>query len=457
MDDTHSPLQLFIFLLIIAVNFIMHMFGAALQDMNRTELESQEPTLSQPSRVKRLIRYIDNSSRFVYCTHIITTLSGIVIGKFFLKRYTCYMEVLFPKFISSHIVSLLSNAILSVFFCMLLIVIGISVPKKLAGKDAVKSALFYLPLTDFLMIICTPLILIIDGCSFLILKCFGIDLKKEEDKVSEEDIMSMVNEGHEQGVLESSEAQMITNIFTLNDKQARDVMTHRKSIVFIEGGETLDRVVDFLLTEGNNSRYPVYTEDIDHIIGILNMKDALICHSNPEFSQKAIQEIPHLIRQAVFIPETRSLDTLFREMQSEKNHMVVVVDEYGQTAGIVSMEDILEEIVGNIMDEYDVEEELISTLSDGSYVVKGMTPLDDIEEVLGIAFTQEEHDQFDTINGLLIACLDRIPEDGETFSLNLHHCTFQALHVENRFIHTIKITKDDSEEETYEPNTTPKE
>ena len=150
------------------------------------------------------------------------------------------------------------------------------------------------------------------------------------------------------------------------------------------------------------------------------------------------------------MPENKSLDTLFKEMQSEKNHMVVVVDEYGQTSGIVTMEDILEEIVGNIMDEYDEDEELIKEIADGSFIMKGMTPLSDIEDILNIKFDEEELENFDTINGLMISRLDRIPEDNEKFDIIMHGYEFKALHVSNKMINTIKVTKLQEDEELKE-------
>ena len=301
-----------------------------------------------------------------------------------------------------------------------------------------------------LMFLLSPIIFIIDGVSYIILKLFGVDIKAQAETVSEEDIVSMLNEGHEQGIFEGSEAEMITNIFELNDKQARDVMTHRKSVVFIDGKDTLQEAIDFMLTTGNNTRYPVYDENIDNIMGILNMKDALICENTTNYQNTAIKDIPNILRKTIFVPENKNLNTLFKEMQSHKNHMVVVVDEYGQTSGIVTMEDILEEIVGNILDEYDVDEELIKKLADGSYIIKGMTPLSDIEDILDIKFDEEELENFDTINGLMISRLDRIPEDNEKFDIIMHGYEFKALKVSNRTINTIKVTKLKEDEELKE-------
>ena len=221
--------------------------------------------------------------------------------------------------------------------------------------------------------------------------------------------MSMVNEGHEQGVLEASEAEMITNIFELGDKRAEDVMTHRKNLVLLDGSMTLKEAVRFILEEGNHSRFPVYGDNTDDILGVVHLRDVMVWAEKKACENIPIREIPDLMMEAKFIPESRSVDSLFREMQSQKIHMAIVVDEYGQLSGIVTMEDILEEIVGNIQDEYDREEELIRPLGNGAFLISGMASLEDVSEALGIQFTEEGEEDYDTLSGLLISLLDRIP------------------------------------------------
>ena len=166
----------------------------------------------------------------------------------------------------------------------------------------------------------------------------------------EEDILTMVSEGQEQGTIEDDEAEMISNIFALNDKEAGDIMTHRSQITAISAEMTLKEALDFML-DGTNSRFPVYEENIDHIIGILFLKDAFRMNRIAANRKMAVKDIPDLLRKAVFVTEKKKIDTLFREMQQKKVQMAIVIDEYGQSAGLVTMEDILEEIVGNILDE----------------------------------------------------------------------------------------------------------
>lgn len=269
--------------------------------------------------------------------------------------------------------------------------------------------------------------------------------KAHEENVTEEDIMSMVNEGQEQGVLESSEAEMITNIFEFDDKEACDIMTHRKNIVALDGSMTVKEAAQFVLKETNNSRFPVYGEDLDDIIGTVHMRDVLIHAENEDEVVKPLSEVPGILRSACFIPETRNINSLFKEMQSQKIHMEIVIDEYGQTAGIVTMEDILEEIVGNILDEYDVDEQFI-TRSENTWTMNGMTPLEDVQDELNVEFPEEDLDNYDTINGLLISKLDRIPKEGEQPEVRYLGYLFAVTKVANKMIHTVHVTPIPKEE-----------
>jgi putative hemolysin len=270
-----------------------------------------------------------------------------------------------------------------------------------------------------------------------ILRIFGIRGNAEEADVTEEEIINMVNEGHEQGVIEASEAKMISNIFELGDKEAQDIMTHRTNIVAIDGDMVLQDAITFMM-EGKNSRYPVYEENLDHIVGILHLKDALRFHADAGNLNTPLRELEGLMREPVFIPQTRNIDQLFREMQAGKQQMVVVVDEYGQTDGLVAMEDILEEIVGNILDEYDEISDYIEEKGNDEYIIEGKTPLEELEERFDISF---EDEAFETLNGFLISRMDKIPEPDEQFDLDFCGYHFKILSVENKMIQSVLVTK----------------
>ena len=267
--------------------------------------------------------------------------------------------------------------------------------------------------------------------------------RKKDDNVTDE-IKNIVQEGHQQGELLDSEAEMITNIIEFGDKEAHDIMTHRKNIVAIDADTTIKDCFEFVLGE-NYSRFPVYEGDIDHIIGVMHLRDLLKIYADSYKRNHTIYELKdEMLFDPHFIPETRNINALFKSMQSEKVHMAVVVDEYGQTTGIVTMEDILEEIVGNIMDEYDVEEQYIVRDSDGSYIMDGYTQLDDIEDMLDISFADEDSD---TLSGFIISRMEHLPEDNEQFEVWYSGYRFSVLEVDNKRVKKVRVTYEPHDEE----------
>ena len=394
-------------------------------------------------KARKLLHIVNRPTRFVNTIQVSTNIIGIITGAFILEQLGGRLTLILDRraSMSAPWLSILSLLIVGILLIVLLISFGIVIPKRCAAQNPEEWGYNMLPVVTFFMVPLMPFTWLINAVAFLFLKLIGIDMMSDNENVTEEDIMSMVNEGHEQGVLEATEAEMITNIFELDDKDAGDIMTHRKNLVALDGSMTLREAVNFILKEGYNSRYPVYEKDIDDITGILHMKDALIAAENGSNGMVPICEIDGLLREAHFIPETRNIDSLFKEMQSQKIHMVIVVDEYGQTAGIVTMEDILEEIVGSIMDEYDVDEEFIAQAEDGSYIISGMAPLDEVAKTLDIEFEEDDYDSYDTINGFLISRLDRIPQEGEQTEVEYQGYGFKILQVENKMIHTIRVQK----------------
>lgn len=270
--------------------------------------------------------------------------------------------------------------------------------------------------------------------------------KQTDDEQMEKEIISMVDEVHEQGALLESEAMMIHNIFEFGDKEAKDIMTHRKNIVAIDGNMTFCDATK-LIIEQNHSRFPVYEGDIDNIIGAIHIREVLMYARDESVQQHSVKEIKDLIFDVDFIPETKNINSLFKEMQAKKNHMVIVMDEYGQTAGIVALEDILEEIVGNILDEHDEEEHTIEQISENIYMMQGVTPLEEVEEILHIPFELED---YETVNGYLTSLIGKIPSDNEAFSVEGNGCRFDVLSVNNKMIEKVRVTKlpNNNDEET---------
>lgn len=252
------------------------------------------------------------------------------------------------------------------------------------------------------------------------------------DAVTEEDIIQMVEEGNETGVIEESQREMINNIFEFDDIVVSDVMTHRTEIVAVEVEEPISSVIHTVIQEGY-SRMPVYQGNIDNIVGILMAKD-LLCLAGQDNLEH--YHIRHFMREVVFVPETAKCKHVLQEMALKKSQLAVVVDEYGGTAGIVSMEDILEEIVGNIQDEYDEEEIEMRKVSDAVYIIKGTADPDDILPQLGV--TLPEGREFDTMSGFVVELLGRIPEAEETPSVQYESVLFTVLLIEDNWVSKIK-------------------
>lgn len=254
---------------------------------------------------------------------------------------------------------------------------------------------------------------------------------KKQDKV-EEEILSMVEEGYEQGVIEDNEVEMISNIFEFGDKDAKDIMTGRQRIIGIEKTTSVTEALPYML-ENNFTRYPVYEEDIDNIVGVVHLKEVVSVYlKNPE---KSISEI---MDEPTFIHPTYNISKLLQKMQNEKIHMSIVVDEYGQTEGLVAMEDIIEEIVGNIFDEYDDNDEEIKELQNGTYMVEGAATLNDLSDVLSVEFPDED---FETLNGFILYKLGRLPLENEKIEIIYEGYKFTPVKICDNIITLVKIEK----------------
>lgn len=264
----------------------------------------------------------------------------------------------------------------------------------------------------------------------------------DSDNEYEEEIMNIVNQGHEQGAILEDEAKMITNIFEFGDKDVTDVMTSRKKIEGIDCTMSLEEVLHFMLDEPY-SRFPLYEEDIDHIIGVLYLKDVIDAYINHK--DLGLSDIA---REPFYVHQTMNLSVLFQEMQTKKIHMAIVVDEYSQTEGIVSMEDMLEVIVGNILDEYDVEDREITKLGWADiFLVRGSTRLDKIEEVLGIEFDVEE---IETLSGFLVDQLGHLPDQGEEVEIIYQGWSFKSVDIHDNVIKQVKVEKKRTKKEEKE-------
>ena len=328
----------------------------------------------------------------------------------------------------------------ALFTAALVFLFGAALPGLLARWFRLKAACVLSGPCTILYAVSVPFTVPLSFAASLPARIAGIDPKRLEDEVTEDEIISMVNEGQEQGAIDTDEAEMITNIFELDDKQAHDIMTHRGDIRCLDTSVTLDEAIRYMVSTPN-SRFPVYEGSIDNIPGALYLKDAMCFHLKEQYHEQSIGEIPHLLREVKFVPETTNVDDLFREMQESRKQMAIVVNEYGETSGLVTMEDILEEIVGNILDEYDREEKLIARSRDGRLRMNGKALLEDVWKVLG---TTVDQDDYDTLSGYLTPKLGHIPTDedrGEVIVDEALGYQFRILSVSGKMIGWLDVSK----------------
>lgn len=403
-----------LFIVIFILDIVIFAFREAISTISDAEIN--DSLLKKGKRGSILKKYKEVSPRIIDTLDIAGMIINVTLGV--IAVYVLWMGVAFS---------------------IAAAVFGMMLPKKSARRHPLKTAWNFLYFARAICIFFFPVWFIFSKISELISFIFHIK-NVDEDNVTEQEIITMVNEGQEQGVLEASEAEMITNIFELGDKNAGDIMTHRTAIVAIEADKTLEEVISTHL-DGNFTRFPVYKEDIDHIIGTIHIRDALILYRSPQNRKKTIEMLNTLVKPAFFVPESKDIDDLLKEMQAEKIHLGIVLDEYGQTAGIVSLEDIIEEIVGNIVDEYDIDEtELIEKEPNGSFIVDGLAELSEINKLLG---TEIESEEFETLNGFLISRLGHLAREDEEEKISAFGYTFRILEAFGNVIRKVEINKEE--------------
>lgn len=292
---------------------------------------------------------------------------------------------------------------------ILVLIFGEITPKSLAKQNAEKISLLVAPIINFVVIIFKPLVWLFSNLSGLIIKLFGGDLSKTEPFITEEELKTMVDVGEEEGVLEVEEKEMIFNVFEFGDLQVKDIMVQRVNVVAVNVTSTYEEVLKVIKDE-QFSRIPVYNESIDDIVGVLNVKDLILLESDKENF-----DVTKYMREPFRTFEFKKITELFSEMKTTRNHIAVVLDEYGGTVGIVTIEDLIEEIVGEIEDEYDERDKDIEVIKENEFIVDGSTRLSDLSDMIGFEIESED---FDSIGGYVIGYLGRMPKVGEEIKTN---------------------------------------
>jgi CBS domain containing-hemolysin-like protein len=323
---------------------------------------------------------------------------------------------------------------------ILILIFGEITPKNLATKNTEKMALAYSSPVLFLTNLLTPVIFIVNKISHFFLVLMRIDTTKNESGITEDELLTFVEASHEEGVIESEERQMITNIVDFGDSLAKDVMVPRMDIVMVEANITYEELLT-VFTENKYARLPVYEETIDNIIGIINLKDFVFYTGDKESL-----DIRTLMREAHMTYEYKNVSELFMEMRKDSIPLTIVLDEYGALAGLITIEDLIEEIVGELRDEYDDDEEdEIQKISENEYVLLGSADLEDVDEVMNLKL---ESDDYDSIAGHVINLLEHIPEVGETAEDDA--AVYTVLEVDGNRIDKIRMVLKPNQEEKNE-------
>lgn len=329
-------------------------------------------------------------------------LSAILIGNNIVNLYASSMvTTLVTNLWGSKVVGIATGVL-----TLLILIFGEITPKTMATLSADSIALKDGRIIYYLMAGMTPVIFIINKMSYGVLRLMRIDPNQKQDSITEDELRTIVEVSHEEGVIETEEKKMITNVFDFGDSLAKDIMVPRINMSFTEADATYDQLIE-IFREDRFTRIPVYEETTDNVIGIINMKDLLLLSDE----EKARFSIKDYLRQPLYTYEFKKVAELMVEMRKTSNNIVIVLDEYGATAGLITLEDMLEEIVGEIRDEYDEDEEdSLTEISPTEYIVEGSMKLDDLNDQLDLDLESED---YDSIGGLVIGLLDHLPEEGE--------------------------------------------
>ena len=322
--------------------------------------------------------------------------------------------------------------IVTVVLAYVTLLFGELYPKRVALQKAETIAMFSVRPIVLISKITMPFIKFLSVSTNFLISLTGMKVDGLEEKVSKEEIKSLVEVGEEHGVINETEKEMINSIFEFDDKLADEVMTARTDVYLININKPLSTYLDDLIRE-NYSRIPVYEDDIDNIIGVLYMKDFVNEAYKYGFENVDIRKI---LQEPYFVPETKNIDTLFKELKTAKIHMAILIDEYGGFSGVVTIEDLIEEVMGDIDDEYDDYEPEIKKIDNNTYIANGLLSIDDLNDFLGINLVSED---CDTISGFLINILGRIPEETEKRTIEYESILFKIEKVKEKRIEEIKI------------------
>lgn len=450
---TSIPKQLLLQVVLILLNAFFAAAEIAVVSLNGTKLRKLEE--EGDKKAGKLLRLVEEPASFLSTIQVGITLAGFLGSAFAADNFSeylvkwVYVDLGF-RGIPQAALDTMAVVVITIILSYFTLIFGELVPKRIAMQKSLEVARFSSGVISGVAVIMKPIIWFLSFSTNTVLRILHMKTEAEEDSVTEEEIRMMVELGGEKGTIDQEEQEWIQNVFRFDDISVRDAMTREADVVSFsleEGEEEILRTI----RETGLSRYPVYDEDINDIAGILNARDYLLNRGCAE--PKQMQE---LLREAYFVPDTIHADDLFRDMQTNKVHIAIVIDEYGQTAGIITMEDLLEEIVGNIYDEFDPDQvpEMVR-LEENLWRVSGGVAMDELAEELAIDLPEDT--DYDTVGGMIYSCLRTIPADGSQFDVQVNGLDIHVEAIEDQRIETALIRKREPQEEEKENGKAEKE
>lgn len=428
-------------LLVLAILIFVNAFFAAAEiafiSLNDAKIDKQAKEGNK--KAKKIRKMLKEPSKFLATIQIGITLAGFLSSAFAADAFASELAPKLNSLINLGINTwnTISIIIITLILSYFSLVFGELVPKRMAMKNPEKIAFGSIGVIRLIHIIASPIVNFLNFSTNSICKLFGIG-PQDEETVTEEEIRMMVDVGEEKGSIEEEEKELINNVFEFNDKTVSDVMIHRTEVYAIDIQSNIEDILSEL-KEYKYSRIPVYEENIDNIVGVLFIKDLLAY----AYTKKEVK-IKKIMRPAYFVSESKPINEFFKEMQRDKQQLAIVLDEYGGTAGIITMEDIIEELVGNIFDEYDDVEKEYEKIDDNTFLINGSVSIFDLRKILEVDIPEGD---YDTLSGYLIELLGRIPQDDEKPVIETEKVTYKIEEYEEKRILWVKACKNKTVEQ----------
>lgn len=431
-------------IIVLAILILINAFFAATEiafiSLNDAKIEKQAKEGNKKAKqIKKMLR---EPSKFLATIQIGITLAGFLSSAFAADAFADDLAPMLQNLIPLGLVAWrnISIILITIVLSYFSLIFGELVPKRLAMRNSEKIAFGTIGIIRTISIITAPFVKLLTASTNGVSKLFGIS-GTDEETVTEEEIRMMVDVGEEKGSIREEEKELINNVFEFNDKVVSEIMIHRKDIYAIDINSDIDNILQEL-DEYKYSRIPVYEENIDNIVGMLFIKDLLA-----NVTKKEKVDISKIMREPYFVSENKQIDELFRDLQKNKHQLAIVLDEYGGTAGLVTMEDIIEELVGNIFDEYDDEEKEFEKIDDNTFLISGSVSIHELRKILGVEIPEGE---YDTLSGYLIELLGRIPSDDEKPVIETKRVTYKIEDYEEKRILWVKACRNNVEEDISE-------